>query len=319
MKVNLLGCFLLLFLFSSINAKAQEQLLPAQEMIDLTLAVTHVSQPTYKTEYQFSNYSVSYQTPKKWSFITQLPRDLADIAKVSFNKKSLKANAIVIGSTALLIPLDQQLINGAKKFASNINVKPETSYNEVLKIGEVKIFRLPRNLNTALYQAGQGFTSMLLAGGLYGYGKIAKDYRSVSVAGQLTESFVLMAICTQVLKRITGRESPFVATKPGGTWRPFPSFKKYQEDTPVYDAMPSGHLATLMSTITILTNNYPEKRWIKPVGFGLIGLTAFAMMNTEVHWAGDYPIALGLGYVCGKVVSSRYVKKQNRKLVSVLP
>ena len=95
-------------------------------------------------------------------------------------------------------------------------------------------------------------------------------------------------------------------TAPGGKWRPFPSLGEYQKNTPNYDAFPSGHLATMMTTVTVLADDYPEKKWIKPLGYTLIGLTGFAMMNTEVHWAGDYPLALAVGYLNGKIITGRH-------------
>ena len=66
-----------------------------------------------------------------------------------------------------------------------------------------------------------------------------------------------------------------------------------------------------MSTVTILALNYPEKRYIKPVGYSLIGLVGLAMINNNVHWASDYPMAIALGYLCAK-----QVVKRNRKIVS---
>ncbi|MEJ7683682.1 MAG: phosphatase PAP2 family protein [Segetibacter sp.] len=88
-------------------------------------------------------------------------------------------------------------------------------------------------------------------------------------------------------------------------------FSKYQSYTPNYDAFPSGHLATLMSSVTIFSENYPEKKWIKPVGYSLTGLVCYAMINNKVHWTSDYPLAIGMGYLCAK-----QVLKHNRKVVS---
>lgn len=270
----------------------------------------------YKFDYNIGkDKQLSYLPQKKFSFITSLPKDFGGFAKFSFRKESLPAIVLITGTTALSIVYDQKIIDGTRKFSDNIHLHPETDYIEIWKMGNVKMFRLPKNLNTAFYQLGQGFTTMILAGGLFTYGKIAKDYRSVSVAGQLTESFIMMGLITQVIKRSTGRESPFVASRPGGAWQAFPSFSDFQNNTPQYDAFPSGHLATLMSAVTILIDNYPEKKWIKPAGFILIGLSAFAMMNTEVHWAGDYPLAIGLGYVCGKVVAARHKTIKQRSII----
>ena len=66
-----------------------------------------------------------------------------------------------------------------------------------------------------------------------------------------------------------------------------------------------------MSSITIFAENYPEKRWIKPVGYSLTGLVAFSMMNNKVHWASDYPLALGMGYLCAKQVVKRNRRVEN--------
>ena len=66
-----------------------------------------------------------------------------------------------------------------------------------------------------------------------------------------------------------------------------------------------------MSTVTILALNYPEKRYIKPVGYSLIGLVGLEMINNNVHWASDYPMAIALGYLCAK-----QVVKRSRKIIN---
>ena len=79
---------------------------------------------------------------------------------------------------------------------------------------------------------------------------------------------------------------------------------------------------TLMSTITILAKNYPEKKYILPVGYSLMGLVGFSMINNNVHWASDYPMAIGLGYLCAlqvarhnrRIVHSSAVKKDKTSL-----
>ena len=80
---------------------------------------------------------------------------------------------------------------------------------------------------------------------------------------------------------------------------------------PYYDAMPSGHVATFMATFTVLTQNYPDVKWIKPVGYTLMTALAFQMMSSKVHWASDYPIAVLIGYVIGKTTANRRIKKHD--------
>ncbi|MGC4013247.1 MAG: phosphatase PAP2 family protein [Luteolibacter sp.] len=148
------------------------------------------------------------------------------------------------------------------------------------------------------------------------YGKLSKDYRALATASDIASTFITMAIVTQAVKRISGRESPFVASLAGGRWRPFPSFTEYQRNTPYYDAFPSGHLATLMATITVLAQNYPEKKWIRPVGYTLMTICMWTMANIDVHWVGDYPLALAIGYLSGKLATSRHLSKQKKTVAA---
>mgnify|MGYP000031688049 CR=1 FL=1 len=128
---------------------------------------------------------------------------------------------------------------------------------------------------------------MLIAGGFYGYGLIAKDNRALQTTSQITESIFALGLTTQFLKRITGRQSPFRAMDengvPGGDWHPFPAPSRYQKSVSNYDAFPSGHIATAMATVTILAGNYPDNKYIKPVGYSLIGLLCYSMLNNGVH------------------------------------
>lgn len=238
---------------------------------------------------------------KPLRFIINVPGNLFQIAKSPFKKSNLKGLLITAGATALLLPFDQQVTNVVKDFSSQIRLDGETDFKVPIKIGQTKILKIPQNLNTALYQLGEGGTTMLLAGGLFVYGKITHNKKAIYTASDLTETFITMGIATQIIKRISGRQSPFMATKSGGEWNPLPSFKDYQNNTSNYDAFPSGHLATMMATVTTLHLNYPQKKWIRPVGYTIMTLSSFAMINTDVHWIADYPLALALGYVAAKI------------------
>jgi hypothetical protein len=249
-----------------------------------------------------------YTKPASFGFITHVPSDLWQIAKSPFKKENTKGLIAVAVATGILIPLDQPITDAVKSASRTIHLHAETDYKVVLKSGETKVFKVPNNLNSGLYQLGEGGTSMMVAGGMFIYGKITHDYRALQTASDLTETFITMGITTQVLKRISGRQSPFMATARGGKWQPFPSFHEFQVNTSNYDAFPSGHLATMMATVTVLRENYPDNKWLPFVGYGLIGLTGWAMINTEVHWIGDYPLALALGYISGKITCMRHKK-----------
>lgn len=306
--------FFLLLIFCCLIHRGKGQTDSAKTALIQKDSILNKNEPLTDTVNRIPFHQITYARPPKWGFIKNIPKDIWQIARSPFRKENLVGLSVVVACSALLIWQDQSISNGTKKFAKNINLSPNTSYNVLVKAGDTKIIKIPRNLNTALYQLGEGGTSMMIAGGMFLYGKIKKDNRALQTASDLAETFISMGISTQLLKRSFGRESPFKASVSGGAWRPFPAFSAYQGNTPKYDAFPSGHLATMMATVTVLTEHYPEKKWIKPVGYSAMALSCFAMINTDVHWAGDYPLALAIGYVAGKITAARHKVKLTRKL-----
>jgi Membrane-associated phospholipid phosphatase len=144
-------------------------------------------------------------------------------------------------------------------------------------------------------------------------GLITNDNRAIQTASQIGEGYLAMGITVQLIKHLTGRQSPFKTTEGSGNWQLFPPLSHYQSDVPNHDAFPSGHLATAMASITIYAENYPEIRWIRPVGYTVMGIVGLAMMNNGVHWLSDYPLAIAIGYTYGKIVTAR------GKAIRILP
>ena len=244
-----------------------------------------------------------YKKPKAFSFITQVPRTIGLSAQMTFRKKSIPAIVTITGLSLALISSDQSITNGVQHFGRYIGVDATRNYGASLdiKLGGQKftVYDVPKNFNTVVYSLGEGLASVALSGVLLGVGKVNRDYRMIQTSSQIVQVQLAVGVIAQSIKRISGRESPFQATAPGGVWRPLPTFSVFQHQTSKYDAFPSGHLATLAATFTVLTMNYPEKRWIKWVGGGVMSLVGLSMINNGVHWAGDYPLALGIGYVTG--------------------
>lgn len=247
--------------------------------------------------------------PRAFGFITNVPNNLWQIAKAPFKKQNLGSLAIVVGATALFLWKDHELMEHIGETSQKISLDPTTRYKPVLRIKDVVLLKAPDNINSALYQLGDGGTSLLLAGGLFIYGKSSNDYRAIQAASDVTETVITMALATKTIKWMAGRQEPLRAKNQKASWNPFPSMKDFLNDKSNYDAFCSGHVATLTATVTVLSENFPEKKWIKPVGYSLVGLMAFALSNTQVHWVGDYPLAFALGYLSGKVTAARHKKK----------
>ena len=214
--------------------------------------------------------AVIYKKPKPFSFFTNIPKDVAGYTAQSFKKIILPKLAVVAGATGILLLLDHNITNEVQKFASHNHITAKEQFSPFIKLNiggkQTNIGKIPKNFNTAFYNLGQGSSTMFLAAGFFLEGKIRKDNRALQTAKQLIESFLALGAGTQGMKYATGRENPCDATLPGGRWHPFPSYASFQNNKPKYDAFPSGHLATIISAVTVIAENYPEKRWIRPLG-----------------------------------------------------
>ena len=272
-------------------------------------AMDHMIPNERKIYFEKNGDSVFYNKPKTLDFITQIPGNAVGYAKQSFRKENVCKVAMVAAATTLLIVFDQQITNGVQSFGARNNINGSEQFDPIVRIRlfgkETNIGKWPKNFNTAVYNIGQGSSVILMAAGFLISGKINKDSRALQTASQLGEAFLALGLGTQIMKYSTGRENPSHASVPGGGWRPFPSFSSFQNNKPKYDAFPSGHLATFVSAITIISENYSSKKWIRPVGYTIAGLLSFAMINNGVHWAGDYPLGFALGYGYGKYISRK--------------
>jgi membrane-associated phospholipid phosphatase len=269
--------------------------------------------------YSFEDANLIYAKPRKFQFITQIPKTFAKASKETFRKKTIPALLTIAASTVLLTTMDQKISNRVSQFYNYSHISTDRDYKRIIgfKIGklDVSAYEAPQNLNTILYSIGEGSTSLLLAGGISLFGHLKKDYRARQASSQIVQSMIAVGITCQLMKRIAGRESPFTATQAGGAWRPLPGFAEYQSNVRSFDAFPSGHMATMMATVTVLGDNYPEKKWIKPVGYSVMSLVGVSMIGNGVHWISDYPLAIGIGYVLGKVTvkMNRAIQKKSMK------
>ncbi|MCO6500647.1 MAG: phosphatase PAP2 family protein [Vicingus serpentipes] len=259
-------------------------------------------------EFEIRGATYSYNRPKPFTFYKNIPKDLVGLGKSTWKKESILPISTMLAATAITFYYDEELINESQISARRIGLNNE---NDFVNVSRMSIFKgednlplplpLPEDFPTAMYFLGDGITSLFLSAGFYSFGLLTKDNRALTTSNEITGVLISMGIVTQSIKRITGRTSPVVSTSPrGGHWKFLPSFAKYNKNTSQYDAMPSGHMATAMATLTVIADNYNEYRFIRPVGYTLMGLMGYQMAQTKVHWVSDYPLAILLGYVMGK-------------------
>ncbi|HEX2865777.1 MAG TPA: phosphatase PAP2 family protein [Ignavibacteriales bacterium] len=237
--------------------------------------------------------------------VTRLPEDYYSFFKKSFSTSALPIIAGLAAATGALMIADEPLGSW-----SHSMVNRSDNYN---------------HLSDIMVKTGDGRYHFLLAGALSLYGLSAGDERALKTAGNLAEGILASGIMVQVLKRITGRQSPEVSSNDAGEWRLFPNPSKYQKNQPRYYAFPSGHITTAALTFTVLANNYPEYKWIRPAGYIVLGGLGLGLMSKGMHWASDFPLGVLIGYTFGNIVAPENgeVKgekgRENKGGFSVLP
>jgi len=260
-----------------------------------------------------------YEKPGFSDFIVNFPSGMQEYFTRTFKWENWKGFTAVILSTGLLIYYDQLLIDKAQVLGRKLDISTDASTSYFNDKGFA--FKGPYDLGSSMYFIGDGWTQVTVALSFLVSGAIKQDNRLLQIASQLFEGFLTVGFSVQLLKHTTGRESPFVASVDRGKWRPFPSIKTYHDSVSTYDAYPSGHVAVTFHTITVIAENLPEYTFIRPLGYTLLGLLSFQMLNNGVHWASDYPLSIALGYTFANIAidhGRKVVKKSDIKVSIML-
>lgn len=222
--------------------------------------------------------------PPKWhEFVTNIPRDYSNFLNITLrsNKIPLYLGAGVL--TGILIATDDW----------------SWRQSDIL----YKKSNFVKSASDVFVNFGDGKSQFGLAAGFAAYGLIVGNNKALRTGSQIAQAVLASGFVVQILKHITGRESPFVSTAAGGKWVFFPNQIDYHKRVPHYDAYPSGHLTTSIATVVVIAENYPEQEWIKPVGYLISAGIAIGMVNSGIHWYSDYPLAVILGYTFGMLAS----------------
>ncbi|TSA26889.1 MAG: phosphatase PAP2 family protein [Ignavibacteriales bacterium] len=240
-------------------------------------------QPILKTE---NTNTFNWHDP-----ITKLPNDFYSLGKNAFSANSINTIAGLTILTGLLVSVDHETI---EPFRTSYKTSPA-------------IHQWSKNISWF----GGGEFHLIMASAFGGFGLALNDNRAMRTGLQIVEAELATGITVQILKHISGRESPQSASHFHGLFRPFPNLKAYQQDETKYYSFPSGHVSTSVAVLTVIADNYPEVSWIKPVGYSAIGLIGVGLVARGWHWFSDFPLAVAIGYMFGKVISGRNNFLQN--------
>ena len=143
---------------------------------------------------------------------------------------------------------------------------------------------------------GKGDFQIYLGGALMLGGWAFSDEKFFRAGNQIVEVVLATGISTQILKHITGRQSPSSSTEEGGKWQWFTNPRVYQKHVSAHDAFPSGHVATAFATARVLDLNFSDQAWLPWVVYPFVGLIGVGMVAQQGHWYGDYPLSIALGW-----------------------
>lgn len=285
------------FLILCISIKAQDSSKATSAYITKNYSeLSQIKEINYPLDFKSYQGKKDQPTPQQlpdvtWhDWLTNIPQDYIRFYNVALNT-SIPVYLSIAASTAALMATDRQTYDAQHKWYTDSHFIHGAS-NIFEQIG-----------------AGNGQLAMTVV--FLGFGLINDDLRAIRTASEIVQVTISSGAIVQVLKHLTGRESPDVSTTRTGKWKFFPSPFAYHKRIPYYDAYPSGHLTTMLGMVGVIAENYPEWKWVGPVGYTISGLMAMAMVTKGIHWHSDYPLAIYLGYEFGKIVAHPEKYKSN--------
>ncbi|MDP3914870.1 MAG: phosphatase PAP2 family protein [Bacteroidota bacterium] len=138
--------------------------------------------------------------------------------------------------------------------------------------------------------------SILLMSGIFTYGILAKNKRSVSTALLALESFALASLVTRIPKTLAGRQRP-------DNWQgdgPY-TFKGPFNGT----SFPSGHTTASFAVASVIATQYRDIKWIPVAAYSVASLAGISRIYDNKHWLSDVVAGAVIGTVVGNFVSHR--------------
>ena len=251
--------------------------------------------------------SAPASAPAYWQVITKIPDSGQKTLHRFFHRESLPHWLWILGSSYLLYEYDAPILRETQRIGRQAGLGNKDNTRVFLKMGELPLFRGPTDAGSLMYFFGDGWFHAFIGAGFLWRGSAVHSERAMNTGWAIFHGMGVSTLFNQFLKRGTGRESPNQRTTSRGAWRPFPSFKAYQTQTAKYDAVPSGHVMTASLTLTVIQQNYPEYTYfVTPLGWTLIALLSFQMVNNGVHWVSDYPLGIAMGILFGRIAAKQF-------------
>jgi membrane-associated phospholipid phosphatase len=148
---------------------------------------------------------------------------------------------------------------------------------------------------------------LALTAGTYAFGRLRHDDGTASLGVDMAEATVLGVLGSTVLKVAAGRVRPN-ETSTRSAWRDGG------------DSFPSGHVTAAFAVAEVFADGMPTEQWgWRVLAYGLAGATAYARLDSNVHWLSDTVAGAALGIATGRFVSARSGTTEPRVSMSLAP
>ncbi len=163
------------------------------------------------------------------------------------------------------------------------------------------------NISLPVQFTGQ-YLPFIVGGGLFALSKLENNDEVLGASYAVLQSSLIGLMYMLTLKAITGRSGPLWWQRHNmeDLSKMFkPGFLRGGVDY----GWPSGHTVATMAVVSALTSYYPDKTWLKIVGYGVVGYTMFAVTATNdggFHWFSDVVAGALMSYAIGSTVGSYF-------------
>jgi hypothetical protein len=174
-------------------------------------------------------------------------------------------------------------------FAAGAAALLKTDRSISAEIGEDKNIQGPSH---AVSQMGS-FSLYLTPAALMVLGHVSKDERTTHAGSVTLQAVLHSAIIVQTLKASTNRQRPDNPHGDGGFWDGGKSF-------------PSGHAMSSWAFAEALSDQYPEKKWIRIGSYGMATAVSLSRISGQNHFPSDVLVGSSLGWLIGHYISHHH-------------
>jgi membrane-associated phospholipid phosphatase len=167
-----------------------------------------------------------------------------------------------------------------------------------------------RNVSSYVTRFGGLYEAYVLIG-LGAYGFIFHNVKMQTTTLLATQSYIISAVYSDILKRIFGRQRP-IYTDPV-THEAEPKFygpfnKPRDAEGRKIDVLsfPSGHTIAAFSAATVFAMEYKDKPWVSVLAYGAASLIGLSRISENKHWITDVFAGAAVGYLSGRLVVNNY-------------